>query len=732
MIKKLIKILSVILIIIIFSIIYLSSIGIKTEKFNESIINKVLKVNKKIKLELKEIKFLLNPFTLTANITTKDPVIFLNKNKLQIRSIKTSISLRALIFDEFSIGELKISTKPIVLNDVILLLRSLKNSTELFLLDKVIKGGFLVADISLKFDNEGNIKKDYEINGFVKNGKVNFLNQLKVKNLDFNFDIKQKKYSLTKLNTQINNIKLSSPKIEIDEKKDLFFVKGKILNSTKDFGRDELDSIFVNFLKISDIQKIKLSSENDITLNVSKKLKFSNLNIKSDINVDQLVLQNNFVNLKPYLPHVDELITLEKHKILIDYKKETLNIKGKGKILIKNKPNSINYLILKNKNKFTFDTKVNLKNIKLLIDFLDYEKKENLAASMSIKGNISDKKETNFDLISLVENNNTILFKNLILSEDFKIIGLDSFSLNYQNNKKIKNQLFLRKEKSNYTIQGESFDATKLINKIMDSDDNESSSLFSDFNSKVNIKLDKTFLDEINFINNLSGSLSFKGNKINNLDLRSFFPNNKKINLSIKTNNKKEKITKLSTDYPRPLIKRYDFIKGFEKGFLVYQSVEKNGISNSLLTIDNFKVKEVPVFAKLLSLASLQGIADLLTGEGIRFTDFEMKFSKKKQLTTIDEMYAIGPAVSILMDGYLESKKLTSLRGTMVPATTINRTIASIPVLGNILIGKKTGEGVFGVSFKVKGPPNDLKVSVNPIKTLTPRFITRTLEKIKK
>ena len=51
-----------------------------------------------------------------------------------------------------------------------------------------------------------------------------------------------------------------------------------------------------------------------------------------------------------------------------------------------------------------------------------------------------------------------------------------------------------------------------------------------------------------------------------------------------------------------------------------------------VLIIDNFKVKEVPVFAKLLSLASLQGIADLLTGEGIRFTDFEMNFQIKKVL----------------------------------------------------------------------------------------------------
>jgi predicted nuclease of restriction endonuclease-like RecB superfamily len=68
----------------------------------------------------------------------------------------------------------------------------------------------------------------------------------------------------------------------------------------------------------------------------------------------------------------------------------------------------------------------------------------------------------------------------------------------------------------------------------------------------------------------------------------------------------------------------------------------------------------------------------------------------------------------------------------MVPATTINRTISSIPLLRDILVGKKVGEGVFGVSFKIKGPPNKLKTTVNPVKTLTPRFITRTLEKIKR
>ena len=140
----------------------------------------------------------------------------------------------------------------------------------------------------------------------------------------------------------------------------------------------------------------------------------------------------------------------------------------------------------------------------------------------------------------------------------------------------------------------------------------------------------------------------------------------------------------------------------------------------------------MPALTKILTLASLQGIADLLTGEGIRFNEFDMKFKNKNKLMTIEEIYAIGPAISVLMDGYIQTDELISLRGTLVPATTLIKVVGSIPLLGDILVGKKVGEGVFGVSFKIKGSPKDLKTTVNPIKTLTPRFITRTLEKIKK
>ena len=201
--------------------------------------------------------------------------------------------------------------------------------------------------------------------------------------------------------------------------------------------------------------------------------------------------------------------------------------------------------------------------------------------------------------------------------------------------------------------------------------------------------------------------------------------------LSSKASNN-EKITTLFSNQAKPLVDRYKFVKGFEEGKLDFYSIKKKDQTNSNLKIYNFKLKELPALTKLLTLASLQGIADLLSGEGIRFDEFEMNFTNSNNLLTINEIYAIGPAISILMEGYIEKYDLISLRGTLVPATTINKTISSIPLLGDILVGKKTGEGVFGVSFKIKGPPKNLETSVNPIKTLTPRFITRTLEKIKK
>ena len=731
MIKRIIKILLITFVILVLAILYLSIFGIKTDKFNNQIINNTLKINKKINLNLKDVKYLLNPYNFSIDIKTKNPEILIEGRSIGIKNIHTNVGLKPLINNQFSIDYLNIKTKEIKLDDIIILAKVFQNSPQLFVLNTFIKDGSITANVSLNFDEKGKIKKDYKIEGSVKKGKLNILEKIKLKNLNFNFDVKQSVYSLKQIDVKLNDIKITSPLIEIQKMKNSFFVKGQFLNDKKNFDIEEIKPVFANLSKNIDIKKIEFSSKNNFSFNINKKLKFDNFKVQSLLELNKLTVSTKNLKLKSYLPNFAEELKFEKHKININYEKNKFDIKGNGNFFLENKFDSLSYQVIKNKNNFLFDTKINLKHNSLLIDFLDYEKKEDLNSLISIKGNFKKNNQLSFDLINLKEKNNEILIKGLKLNESFKVIDIETFNFNYKNNKKILNNLNLKKDKSNFIIEGQSFDASRMINNIMDSDE-ENSSFFNNLNLKINIKIKKTYIDEINYMNNLYGDINYDNNKINNLKLEANFPNKKKINLSIETKKNSEVITRLFSSYPKPLVKRYNFIKGFQEGSLEFNSSKKRGISNSVLVIDNFKVKEVPIFAKLLSLASLQGMADLLTGEGIRFTDFEMNFSNQKSLTTIQEMYAIGPAVSILMDGYIENKKIVSLRGTLVPATTINRTIASIPFLGKILIGDKVGEGVFGVSFKIKGSPKNLKTTVNPIKSLTPRFITRTLEKIKK
>ena len=154
MIKTISKTLFVLILVLVFIVIYLSVFGLKTKKFNKEITKNISKINKKIELNLNEVSYLLSPFDLNVQVTTKNPKIILAGNKLEVKKIKTDISLKSLLSDNLLIDNIKISTKEIKINDVILLVRSFRNSPQLFILDNIIKDGTILADIHLNFDKK--------------------------------------------------------------------------------------------------------------------------------------------------------------------------------------------------------------------------------------------------------------------------------------------------------------------------------------------------------------------------------------------------------------------------------------------------------------------------------------------------------------------------------------------------------------------------------------------------
>lgn len=134
-------------------------------------------------------------------------------------------------------------------------------------------------------------------------------------------------------------------------------------------------------------------------------------------------------------------------------------------------------------------------------------------------------------------------------------------------------------------------------------------------------------------------------------------------------------------------------------------------------------VKNAPFLAQILSLASLTGIVDTLSGGGLSFDELVFDFALENRTLSIRDAKMRGPAIGMTGEGDIGlDDKSVDFSGTLVPAYTANSLLGDIPLIGDLLIGKD-GEGVFAVTYAVKGPYSNALISINPLSALTPGFI---------
>ena len=723
------KILFKLLTLIIFSVLsivaYLSLVGVETKKFNSLIITNIEKVDPKLKVNLSDVKIKLNPLKFKIDLKTLGTSISYQSKPVDLEYIKIEISLRNLLDKKISSSKFLISTKAIEVNNLISFARSLTGETKLFILENFIQKGIIIADLKLSIGDSGKIKDDFEIKGLVKDANVKLLDNKKISDINFIFNIQKSLASINDLNFKYNKVNLSAEGVKIKTNQDEIDISGKLGNQITTLNDQEiLDLIsFEDF----NFKNIRFTSNNEFKLVFNKDLKLKNFLTSSFINIKEASIQNDY-DLTNIFPNIKKELILKNHELNVLNDNSKILVEGQGEISAQKNLDKIKYKFENIADKFLFDLELDLISNPINISFLNYKNDSKEDTLIDIKGTYLENKKLSFNKINISSKNNKISLNKLYLNDKFQFLSIQNAVFNFVDTMNIRNDFELKKGKKNqYSIVGKSFNSTKIIDELLVGEDSDN---FLP-NIKLRIDIDKVLVDKENDINNLKGKLVFKDNKIENGNLTGLFSDNEKINLTIITKNQNT-VTTFFSDRAEPFVKRFKFIKGFEEGALDFYSVKSGNSSNSQLKIYDFKLQELPALTKILTLASLQGIADLLSGEGIRFNDFEMKFVNQKNSLKVNEIYAIGPAISIMMEGYVEKNDLISLRGTLVPATTINKAISSIPLLGNILVGKKTGEGVFGVSFKIKGPPGKTETSVNPIKTLTPRFITRTLEKLKK
>jgi hypothetical protein len=141
------------------------------------------------------------------------------------------------------------------------------------------------------------------------------------------------------------------------------------------------------------------------------------------------------------------------------------------------------------------------------------------------------------------------------------------------------------------------------------------------------------------------------------------------------------------------------------------------------VNVTDFKVKDAPILAQLLSLGSLTGLFNTLSGEGLAFENFELPFQLSDGVLTVRDARVYGPALGMTGAGNIDLKNETvDLDGALVPAYTANSLLGDLPLIGDLLVGKE-GEGIFALSYQVAGPFEATQITVNPLSALTPGFL---------
>ena len=718
--KKFIINLTLILFFILISIIIiLSTVGFETNKFNKLISDKTSQA-KNIYLELDTIKFKINLKELNLFLETEKPNIIYKEVSLPTQNIKVFIDFLSLLKSDPKIEKISINLEELDITELNKLSILIKPSNFKSLINNKIKKGKLISRIEIFLAEKGELK-DFIARGTVKDLKTDLLTDLNLENFNFEFFADKSDILIKNIFGDFENIEISEGDIKLNLENGIKLNTN--FNSKLNFENKDINKYSKFFNKyefINYISNLKADFNNNLSLNLDStfKVKDYNYDISGDIEKSKIQLLNSIKN--DFITEEIKEVYFSDLQIKTNFNPKDISIKGKGQYSF----NNLDFSKINIENNFKDD----LVNLRLKFDFINYfaidlinyKKPKNSLSSISL--DFKKKKDViSINEINFKEGNNSIKINGLELKKNkfLKFTKIDVSTLN--NN-------FIIQDEKKITIKGDKFDATNLA-KFFNKSSNESG--FENINGNIEIDFKNIKVPKSKNLKNfkLIGEV-YKGQFIK-ISSKGDYGDNNFLDITMKKDNKtNKKYLEIYSDLTDPLLTELSFFKGLSGGKLLFTSIIDDVRSNSNLKIENFKVINAPGLIKLLSLTDLSGLEDLAKGDGLSFDLLEINMEKNKDFLKLNEILALGPSMSVLMEGY-QSKDLTSLRGTLVPAKTLNTIISKIPVIGKIVIPKEVGEGLFGISFKMKGPKGNIKTTINPIRTLTPRFIQKVIDRNK-
>ena len=211
----------------------------------------------------------------------------------------------------------------------------------------------MVADLKIEFDKSGKIKNNYKFNGLVRDGKISLFKRYNLDKIDFIFKISEKNLEFNDVKFLINNKNISIPRVNGLKQNKEYLISGKLNTKNTSLEKNEINKLINDELSKLDIKEILFNSKNDFKFKITQKFKVEGLDIKSDVEINNLKVKN-FLKLKSIFPEIKKDLIFQNQKLILKYKKNDLSIVGAGEVLLQNEIDRINYEIYKKKIKLSF------------------------------------------------------------------------------------------------------------------------------------------------------------------------------------------------------------------------------------------------------------------------------------------------------------------------------------------------------------------------------------------
>lgn len=238
------------------------------------------------------------------------------------------------------------------------------------------------------------------------------------------------------------------------------------------------------------------------------------------------------------------------------------------------------------------------------------------------------------------------------------------------------------------------------------------------------MKVDQVVMANGELINEVDGAIHMIGSEWDGLVLNGTLGDRANIFAQVERTDFKTRTVRLTSDNAGRFLRSVDMYDNLLGGRMSIEGTVDEADEMQPFTgkvnIDEFRVVNAPIAARVLGAASLTGLNDVLSGNGIAFDDLNGDFTYVNDVLTLGKVAANGTAVGVTANGSIDlAKSEIRLAGSIVPIYALNSALGAIPILGDLLVGEEGG-GIFAPTYTIEGDLNEPDVTVNPLSTFIP------------